>query len=253
MGSYGRYPKRLEALREYLEEIVILTLVWHEVKLGFKHILMMVWVVFALFFGFLFLLSTANLESLDNTLGFFGFLGTIIAVVLASSTISGEIGGVADSVLSKAIKRWEYLLSKFISQIALMLIVYFLMVGISVLLLWNFDRFPDDLSYRNLFVAIGLVGLVLAFFSSIGVMFSSMVTRSVFSFLMSIVVWFIMIFMFIIAPWDWMYSPTEILANFYNILDSSWDIDFWKLGAFYIGSPIVFFAVSMFLFYQRDL
>ena len=177
-----------------------------------------------------------------------------MAVVLAGNTISGEVGGIADSLLSKAVKRWEYLLAKFISQIALGLIVYFLMMFIAVLILWNFDWFPDDISYHNLGVIIGMVALILVFFSAIGVMFSSMASRTVFSLLMGIVVWFLFIFMFLIFQnWEFMYSPAKILGEMDPILDNQWVIDWWKLVGFYVLAPISFFLVSLVAFYQRDL
>ena len=181
MASYGQSERVLDELRTSLEENVLLTLTLHEIKLGFKNNLQRVWMVVIFFFGFLFLLAMRDIQSIYALETFFGFFGTIVAVVLSANTISGEVGGIADSLLSKAVKRWEYLLAKFISQIALALIVYFLMMFIAVLVMWNFDWFPDDISYRNLGVIIGLVALILVFFSAIGVMFSSMASRSVVS------------------------------------------------------------------------
>ena len=254
MGSYGRSERVLDELRTYLEENVLLTLTLHEIQLGFKNNLQRVWMVGIFFFGFLFLLALGDINSIYAIETFFGFFGSILAVVLASNTISGEVGGIADSLLSKAVKRWEYLLAKFISQIALGLMVYFLMMFIAVLVLWNFDWFPEDISYHNLGVIIGMVALILVFFSAIGVMFSSMASRSVISFLMGIVVWFLFIFLFLIFQnWEFMYSPAEIMAQMGPILDNQWIIDWWKLVAFYVLAPIAFFLVSLVAFYQRDL
>ena len=254
MGSYGPSERVLDGLRTVLEGNVLLTLTLHEIKLGFKNNIQRIWIVGMFFFGFLFLLSMRDENSFYAIEIFFGFFGSIVAVVLAANTISGEVGGIADSLLSKAVKRWEYLLAKFISQIALGLMVYSLMVFIAVLVLWNFDWFPDDISYRNLGVIIGLVALILVFFSAIGVMFSSMASRSVFSFLMGIIVWFLFIFMFLIFQnWELMYSPVQILNHMDPILEDQWDIEWWKLVGFYVLAPITFFLASLVAFYQRDL
>jgi ABC-type transport system involved in multi-copper enzyme maturation permease subunit len=254
MGSYGRSERTLDGLRTFFEETVVLTLTVHEIKLGVKHNLQRVWIVIIFFFGFLFIMTERDLDAISALLIFFAFFGSIISVVLASATITAEVGGIADSLLSKSVRRWEYVLSKFLSQIALSLSVYFLMLGLTVLLLYSFDWFPNDINYRRLMVAISLVGLVLVFFSAIGVMFSSLATKSVFSILMSIVVWFLFIFMFLVVPqWDLIYSPVTIISNFYPIVESTWAIDWLKLFAFYLVSPLVFFVASLSIFYQRDL
>jgi ABC-type transport system involved in multi-copper enzyme maturation permease subunit len=254
MASYGRSARTRSGVLGALEGSTLLLLTVHEVKLGFKNNLQRIWMLVIFFFGFLFLLSQQELNGVFSTLIFFGFFGSIISVVLAASTVSGEVGGIADSLLSKAVRRWEYLLSKFLSQIVLALSVYLVMVGISVTVLSTLDRFPDDMSGRNLLVAIGMVGMVLVFFSSIGVMFSSFASKSVFPILMGIVVWFVFIFLFLLIPnWDLMYSPVSILENLGHIVESRWGVEWWRLVTFYVVSPIIFFLISLGFFYQRDL
>lgn len=193
-----------------------------------------------------------NLGAVSSLLSLFVFLGSLIALVDSSSSVSGEIGGIADSLLSKSVKRWEYILSKFGSNIIIVSVVYFAMVTLVVGILWNFEVF-SDLNYRNLFFAVALIGLGLLFFSSIGVIFSSIFSKPIFSFLASIMVWFLLIFMVVVANWKLMYSPVEILWNFKLILEGSWDVEYWKILSFYIGSPFVFLIVSLVSFYRRDL
>jgi len=254
MGSYAPSKRALDGLRSALERSVVLTLTLHEIKLGFKNNLQRAWMGTIAFFGLLFLLAMRDLGSIYAIGIFFGLFGSMVAVVLASNTISGEVGGIADSLLSKAVRRWEYLLSKFISQIALGLMVYFLMTGIAVLVLWNFDWFPDDMSYHNLGVIIGLLALALVFFSSLGVMVSSTASRPVFAFLVSIVVWFMFVVLFLfMQDWDFMYSPAQIITHLDAIQDNQWHVDWARLVGFYVLSPLLFFFVSLFAFYQRDL
>ena len=253
MGFYEQFQETHRVCKCYLDKNVFLTLFCHEIKLGFKSYLQRAWVIIALFFGLLFTLGDKSLGAINVLLIFFGCFGSIITVVVSSSSISGEIGGIADSLLSKSVKRWEYLLSKFLSQITIVCIVYFLILVLMVGILWNFELLPDDLSYRNLFFIITLVGLVLVFFSSIGVMFSSIFSKTIFSFLAGIIVWFLLIFLFVITGWEFLYSPIEILRHFTPILENSWDVEYWKLVLFYIGSPFLFLFISLMFFYQRDL
>jgi ABC-type transport system involved in multi-copper enzyme maturation permease subunit len=253
MDSYEQFQEKLKSCRQYLDRNVFLTLYYHEIRLAFRSFLQRAWIVSILFFGLLFTIGERNLESVGTLLVFFVFFGTIIALVISSSSISGEIGGIADSLLSKSVKRWEYLLSKFISHITVVLIVYFSVLFVMIGILWNFEFLPADLDYENLLLAVVLVGFGLVFFSSCGVMFSSIFSKTIFSLLASIIVWFLLIFLFVTTEWEFLYSPVEILHKFDVILDGSWDIEYWKLFLFYIGSPLVFFAGSLIFFYQKDL
>ncbi len=253
MGFYERFQKIPKECKSYLGKNVFLTLYLYEIKAGFKSRLQIAWIVITLFLSLLFTLTNRNLEAINSLLTFFVFLGSIIAVVISSASVSAEIGGIADSLLSKSVKRWEYLLSKFTSQITIVSIVYFLIFALIVGILWNFELLPADLSYRNLFFAITLIGLVLVFFSSIGVMFSSIFSKTIFSVSAAIIVWFLFIFLFMVTSWEFLYSPFEILRHFTSILEDSWDVEYWKLVLFYIGCPFLFLFVSLIIYYERDL
>lgn len=253
MGFYEQFHEKLKMLKGRLEKNVSLILIFHELQLAFTSFLQKIWIVTILFFGLLVTFGERNLESVSSLLVFFVFFGTIIALIGSSSSISGEIGGIADSLLSKSVKRWEYLLSKFVSHTVVILVVYFSVLVVMVGILWNFRFLPDDLNYKNLFFAIGLLGLELAFFSSIGVMFSSIFSKTILSLLASIVVWFILIFVFATTGWGCLYSPVDILKNFALILKDSWNVDYWKILLVYAGSPFVFFGVSLLVFYRKDL
>ncbi len=253
MGFYEQFQGILKEYKSYLDKNVFLTLYQYEIKAGFKSYLQIGWIIIALFLSLLFTLVNRNLEAINSLLTFFVFSGSIIAVVISSVSISGEIGGIADSLLSKSVKRWEYLLSRFISQIAVVCVVYFLIFALMVGILWNFELLPADLSYRNLFFIIALIGLVLVFFSSIGVMFSSIFSKTIFSVSAAIIVWFLFIFLLMVTNWEFLYSPFEILRHFTSILEDSWDVEYWKLVLFYIGCPFLFLFVSLIIYYERDL
>ena len=253
MGFYERFQKMPKKCKSYLDKNVFLTLYQYEIKTGFKSRLQIAWIIITLFLSLLFTLVNRNLEAINSLLTFFVFSGSIIAVVISSASISGEIGGIADSLLSKSVKRWEYLLSKFISQITIVSIVYFLIFALVVWFLWNFELLPNNLNYGNLFFIIALIGLVLVFFSSIGVFFSTIFSNTTHSFFAGITVWFLFIFLLMITNWEFLYSPFEILRHFTQILENSWDVEYWKLMLFYLGSPVIFFFVSLAFFYQRDL
>ena len=259
MASSGPSLGALEDLRQTLEESVVLTLFLHEVKLGFKSLVYRGWLVLSMFFLFFFLLvdfTSGGPEgmSIILLLYYFAFAGSLLYIVLSSASVTGELERIADSLLSKAVRRWEYILSKYLSQLFLALFVFALVMGLASLILWAFERVPDDPNWWNACVLVGMIVLVVTFFTCLGVMFSSMASRTVFAFLMGMLVWFVMIFLFAINPgWETIYSPIVILNNAEGILQGNWDIDWWKLVSFYVLSPIGCFLVSLLAFYNRDL
>jgi ABC-type transport system involved in multi-copper enzyme maturation permease subunit len=252
MDSYEQSQEKL-SIRHHLERNVFLILVFHEIRLAFKNPLQRIWIVAILFFGLLFTLGSKNLEAISVLLVLFIFFGSAVTLILASSSISSEINGIADSLLSKSVKRWEYVLSKFVSQVVVVVLVYVLVVLLQVGILWKFNFLPEILDYENLFFFIMLVGLVLIFFCSVGVMFSSLFSRTVVSLLPGFTVWFLLVFLFLATEWDFMYSPVDIFEHFLPILDGSWDVEFWKIILFYAGSSVLCFVCSLIWFYQRDL
>lgn len=252
MDSLEQFHEKL-SIRHRLERNVFLVLFCQEVRSGFRNPLQKIWIATILFFGLLFTLGSRNLVAISSLLVLFIFFGSVVALIVSSSSISGEIGGIADSLLSKSVKRWEYLLSKFISQMLVVSTVYLLVVLLSVGILWRFTFLPESLDYENLFFVIMLIGLVLLFFSSIGVMFSSIFSRTVVSLMSGVIVWFLLIFLFLATEWECVYSPVEIIEHFLQILEDSWDTEYWKIVLFYAGSPLLFFTVSLIFFYQRDL
>ncbi len=103
MASSGLSVGALDDLRETLEQNVLLTLFYHEIKQGFKTWLYRGWIGFTFFFVFLFVMIDLQGEeasiSIFMILAYFVFLGTLYSVVIGSASITGEAGGIADSLL----------------------------------------------------------------------------------------------------------------------------------------------------------
>jgi ABC-2 type transport system permease protein len=104
-------------------------------------------------------------------------LGSVTLIVaLTASSISGERGTMADSVLSRGISRYQYFLGKLHARLFSILTTYFVMgflVLTSCLLLLH-----EDLDYGGCFMALVTVGAVLAAIISLGVSVSAMVNST---------------------------------------------------------------------------
>ncbi len=236
------------------KNLVFWTLLSHEINLNFKLWIQRLWILVVIFLSFSNITAAPGVSVISSVLFIFVFFGTIIAAVPASSSISGELGGIADSLLSKSVQRWQYLLAKFISQYFVVLVVYFTtflsIIGIKVAL----KQFPTNLDYEQLFIGLGLIGMSLVLFATFGVLFSTLFPKPLYAIIGSLVIWFFFIFMIQSNPsWDLIYSPVVVLANFDFILLNLWDVQYWKLFLVYFGIQITCIGLAQIALYQKDL
>jgi len=236
------------------KNVVFWTLYSHEVKLGFQLWIQKLWILVVVFASFSNVTAIPGVEVVASVLFLFVFFGTMIAALPASSSISGEIGGIADSLLSKSVRRWQYLLSKFFSQYTIILVIYlatFLaIIGLKVAV----HQFPTNLDYEQLFIIIGLVGMSLVLFATFGVLFSVLFSKPLFAIIGNLVIWFFFIFMMENnSGWNWAASPVTVLQNFENILLNLWPAQYWKIFLFYFGIQFSTIGVATVAFYKKDL
>jgi len=248
------FKKILVYIKAKSQNIIFLTLSWHEIKLNFKQAIQKLWILALIFIVLSGLTSTMDIAVTSSTVLFiFIFFGTMVASIPADSCISGEIGGLADSLLSKSVKRWQYVLSKFVSQIAIVIIIYASTFGIIIGVLEMLNLVPILFDYGQFMSVLGLVALVLTMFVSFGVLFSIIFPKPLFSIIASLILRFFLFFLFSVGPWVSFYSPVSLINNFGKILLDTWNIDLWKIAVFN-SIPIVICIISaLIIFYQKDL
>ncbi len=252
--SHITFKKILVYLKAKSQNLIFITLFWHEIKLNFKQAIQKLWILAIIFIVLSGLTSTQDIVITSSTVLFiFIFFGTMVASIPADSCISGEIGGLADSLLSKSVKRWQYILSKFFSQIVMVLMIYAVTFAIIIGVLEGLGVVPILFDYCQFMSVLGLVGLVLTMFVSFGVLFSTIFPKSLFSMMASLILWFFLIFMFSTGTWESIYSPVSLINNFGLILLDTWKVDLWKIALFN-SVPIVLCIISAtIIFYQKDL
>jgi ABC-type transport system involved in multi-copper enzyme maturation permease subunit len=233
------------------KNLVTLTLYTHEVTLIFKQWIQKLWIFVIFIVCFSSMIATPNIEVIPSILIIFVFFGPIIAAVPAASTISGEIGGIADSLLSKSVKRWQYLLSKFLSHFTVILIIYTVTFSIIIGIMMAQNQFPTNLDYEQLVIGLCLIGLSLVLFATFGVLFSTLFSKPLYAIIMCFVIWYALIFM--MQASEWMYSPATILGNFGKILGNSWDVEYWKIFVGYLGALGLCMGGAIVAFNNKDL
>lgn len=262
MDSYAASPEMLdspakklswEKVQRAISQNVFFTMVGHEFKLASQARVQKIWFYLSLFYGILMVLTVQDILAIQSGLTFFVNFGTIFAFIPASSSISGEIGGIADTILSKSVRRWQYVISKHIAHILITILTYVIILGGMMGILAIMKKFDSSIKYGYLTLIIGLDALILCVFTSLGVTLSSFFTKPIFPILGSFLVWFGLIFLFILIPtlaWD--YSPVIINNHFSEIIQNDWKIKYWKFFVATGSIIIVNWVSSMIAFYRLD-
>jgi len=71
-------------------------------------------------------------EALANLLATYPLIWSTFAIVVSGGAVSSEAGVVADSILSKAVTRYEYILAKVTSRLITVLGIFLIQVILSV-------------------------------------------------------------------------------------------------------------------------
>lgn len=113
-----------------------------------------------------------------SDLGRWLVLGSVALIgILTASSISGERGTVADSILSRGISRYQYFMGKWHARIATILGTY-VVLGVIALLAAYF-LLHEDLSLAGCGMALALVGALMVAIISVGVAISAISNSTV--------------------------------------------------------------------------
>lgn len=147
------------------------------------------WIVAALFLEVIRILSSRTMGAsftITEGLSDFIFIWSMIIIGITGSAVSSESGELADSLLSKAVKRHEYILAKFCSRVALVFTIY---LGISTVLAGLTMRIGvNDIEIYGLSFSILVVALVLIMLTTMGVTFSTIFPNTIVSIVALLVV-----------------------------------------------------------------
>jgi len=181
----------------------------------------------------------------------FIFIWSMIIIGITGSAVSSESGELADSLLSKAVKRHEYILAKFCSRVALVFTIY---LGISTVLAGSTMRIGvNDTEIYGLSFSILVVALVLIMLTTMGVTFSTIFPNTIVSIVALLVVWYSMTFFFSLIDEIKLLSPSYLIGELPKIIQGNWSGTEWKIVSGFSLMCIAFLAVSLLYFSSKDV
>lgn len=134
----------------------------------------------------------------------------VVVIVLSAATVSSEAGVVADSVLSKAVTRYEYIFAKLSSRIITVSLIYFAVTGPTAYLVARYAE--RDVTATGVILTVLSLGVILVFLTTLGITFSSIISNTLISIAILLVLVSIQsaIFQFLGLAY---LSPTNVLKD----------------------------------------
>lgn len=175
----------------------------------------------------------------------------IIIIGLCAGSVSSEVGGIADSVLSKSANRMDYISSKFASR--LITIVGF-HAGFVCLLGWLFSRMGDEtVPIENIILSAIIIECGLIFFIMMSILISSISSSTIFSVITAIVLWTVLPRLLNSFNDTKIASTDHLLELIPDFLAGVADVNLWCLFGAYLIPSAIFFVAAIFIFHRRDL
>jgi hypothetical protein len=247
MVSLGRLKLSFKPTPFYaIYEADILTLVRSRIVLA--------WLIISFFIGSLIVISNPLAEAMDRiqtNLWLFVYVWSLMIIGLSAGAVSSESGVIADSLLSRSVKRYEYILAKVCSRCSVVLMVYLVVVFILSLIAVRIAQ-VGDLDYWGWLRAVLMVGLILVFLTILGVMFSTLSSSTVVSVILVLLTWYMMLFALPIAQLD-MVSPAYLLGHSSSIMTGYWDDNLWQMAGVFPLICFFFVLIALYYFENKDL
>lgn len=127
-------------------------------------------------------------DALAGLLGTFPLIWSLFIIVNTSGAVSSEAGVVADSILSKSVTRYEYILAKMASRLVLVIGAYLLITVPSAYLVYRYGF--GDLSAQGVVWGVAAVGMTLVLLTSLSIALSTLFNRTMVAMIGTWTVWY---------------------------------------------------------------
>lgn len=183
-------------------------------------------------------------------LGDFIFIWSMLIIGITASAVSSETGELADSIMSKSVKRHDYIMAKFTSRIMYVMTIYLLISG--VLVGASTRMMENDYDMNGLVAALLLVALALIMLTILGVTLSMVTSNTMISIVALLVIWYSMTIFLPLLDLEFM-SPSSMINELPDIIQGVWNGEEWKIAASFGGISIIAMALSVLYFSTKDL
>jgi hypothetical protein len=188
---------------------------------------------------------------LASLLATYPLIWSTFAIIVSGGAVSSEAGLVADSILSKSVTRYEYVLAKLSSRLVAVLGVYLLVVLPWSLLVLR--QAKGDLWGAGVFWGLVLIGMTLFLLTSLSVALSTLFNRTLVAIVVVWFSWYAASGIFAMLEVDYL-SPGHIIENLPATLQG--DFVMVEQLKILVGFGLLsglFIALAVWYFNRKDL
>ncbi len=190
-------------------------------------------------------------EALSNLLATYPLIWSTFAIVVSGGAVASEAGVVADSILSKAVTRYEYILAKMTSRLITVLGLYLVVILPAAYLIPRYTQ--NDLTTRGVVWAVVLVGMILVLLTNLGVTFSTLFNRTLVAVVVVWLLWYAASAIFALLEVQYL-SPVNIIEGLPAVLQGHYAVADQQRVLAGFGLPsLVFALVAAVYFARKDL
>jgi len=190
-------------------------------------------------------------QALAEVLGTYPLIWSTFAIVLSAGAVSSETGVVADSILSKAVTRYEYIVAKLASRLVTVLGVYLLVAIPSAYLTYRYGTGP--LSTSGIVWGVLLIGLNMVLLTSLSVTFSTLFSRTLVAVMGAWFLWYMAGGIFAVLEIEHL-SPLHLVENLPAILQGDYaEVDRWQILVMFSLVSAAVTGVAVLHFGRKDL
>lgn len=212
------------------------------------------WLIAAVFLNVIRVLGTSMFGTtsriITEGLSDFIYIWSMIIIGLAASAVASETGEFADSIMSKSVKRYEYILAKFSSRVVHVTVMYSVITAVLVGL--SIKMVENDYETYGLVASILFVALALIMLTTIGVTLGTVIPSTVIAIVTLLVLWYSMTFFFPMVDLEFL-SPSNLMSQLPNIIQGTWNGEEWKTAAGFAFISLASTTLSTIYFSQKDL
>ncbi len=175
---------------------------------------------------------------------------SMLIIGTTASTVSSETGELADSIMSKSVKRQDYILAKFASRFVYVATMYLAITA--VLVLASVRLAENDYDAYGLLAAVLFVLVALIMLTALGVTLSTFVSNSVIAIVSLLILWYSMTAFFPGLDME-LLSPNNLLTDMPDIIQGIWTGDSWPTTVIFGYVAIVTTFLTASYFSTKDL